>query len=319
MANRHLSRSIVLQSLFEWDFRSLLIEELPIIVNRNIEEFAPGHPDAGFARELCTLVASKKSIIDDVITKAAPEWPLDKIGIIDRNILRIGLAELLFGDKSNVPPKVAINEAIELAKSFGSDMSPKFVNGVLGAVYKEMGEPGKEEMGRNGGRRVKKVEAPAVVDFESLPIEKKAGAVIYTDFKGTLYFALVHDIFGFWTLSKGGIDDVQDERVGAAREIKEELGIDVDVQDELGRNEYIASHPEKGKIRKQAVYFLAKAEFVDLKLQKEGGLDDVQWFPIASIPNLTLYENIVPLLAKATEIVTKTTAKPARASKKSKK
>lgn len=305
MANRHLSRSIVLQSLFEWDFRSLLTEEVPLIVNRNIEEFAPGHPDAGFARELSTLVLSKRSILDDVITKAAPEWPLEKIGIIDRNILRIGLCELLFGDKSNVPPKVAINEAIELAKSFGSDMSPKFINGVLGAVYKEMGEPGKDETGKGNGRRVKKTEMPIVVDPETLPVEKKAGAVIYAEFKGTIYFALVHDIFGFWTLSKGGIDDVKDEKAGAAREIKEELGIDVEVQDELGRNEYIASHPTKGKIRKQAVYFLAKSDFADLKLQKEGGLDDVQWFPLSNIPNLTLYENIIPLLAKATELVTK--------------
>lgn len=303
MANRHLSRSIVLQSLFEWDFRSLLVEEVPSIVNRNIEEFAPGHPDAAFARELITLTLSKRAIIDDVIKKAAPEWPLEKIGIIDRNILRLGLAELLFGDKSNVPPKVAINEAIELAKSFGSDMSPKFVNGVLGAVYKEMGEPGKSEMGKNGGRKEKN-STPIVVDPDTLPIEKKAGAVIYTHVKDMIYFALVHDIFGFWTLSKGGIDDVQDEKIGAAREIEEELGITVVIEDELGRNEYIASHPTKGKIRKQAVYFLARSEFVDLKLQKEGGLDDAQWFPLVSIPNLNLYENIVPLLGKAAEIVT---------------
>ncbi len=305
MANRHLSRSIVLQSLFEWDFRVLLPEAVPSIVNRNIVEFAPGHPDAEFARELTNLVLIKRTIIDDVIVKAAPEWPIEKIGIIDRNILRIGLAELLFGNREDVPPKVAINEAIELAKAFGSDMSPKFVNGVLGAVYKEMGEPGKQDLGKNGHRKDKRNTQPVIVDPDTLPVEKKAGAVIYTIFKDTIYFALVHDIFGFWTLSKGGIDDIKDERVGAAREIKEELDIDVEIEDELGRNEYIASHPVKGKIKKEAVYFLAKAEFVDLKLQKEGGLDDVQWFPLSNIPSLNLYENIIPLLAKATEILTK--------------
>lgn len=306
MANRHLSRSIVLQSLFEWDFRGLLVETVPTIVNRNITEFAPGHPDAPFARELSTLILTKRTILDDVIVKAAPDWPIEKIGIIDRNILRIGLAELLFGDKDDVPPKVAINEAIELAKAFGSDMSPKFVNGVLGAVYKEMGEPGKADFGKNGAtRKIKDVNNPIVVDPDTLPVEKKAGAVIYSIFKDTIYFALVHDIFGFWTLSKGGIDDIKDEKVGAAREIKEELDIDVEIQDELGRNEYIASHPVKGKIKKEAVYFLAKADFVDLKLQKEGGLDDVQWFALSNIPNLNLYENIIPLLGKATEILTK--------------
>ncbi len=304
MANRHLSRSIVLQSLFEWDFRNLITESVPAIIERNIEEFAPGHPDAAFARELSKLVLVKRSILDDIIVKAAPEWPIEKIGIIDRNILRIGLAELVFGDKGDVPPKVAINEAIELAKAFGGDLSPKFINGVLGAVYKEMGEPGKEDTGKNGVRRVKNPQ-PVIVDPDTLPVEKKAGAVIYAEYKDSIYFALVHDIFGFWTLSKGGIDDIKDEKAGAAREIKEELGIDVKVEDELGRNEYIASHPVKGKIKKEAVYFLAKSDFVDLKLHKEGGLDDVQWFPLANIPNLNLYENIIPLLSKATEILTK--------------
>ena len=305
MANRHLSRSIVLQSLFEWDFRALLPETVPVIVERNITEFAPGHPDALFARELTTLVLTKRTILDDVIVKAAPDWPIEKIGIIDRNILRIGLAELLFGNKTDVPPKVAINESIELAKAFGADMSPKFVNGVLGAVYKEMGEPGKMDNGKNGARRDKKNDLPVIVDPDTLPIEKKAGAVIYCRYKDTIYFALVHDIFGFWTLSKGGIDDIQDEKIGATREIKEELDLDVVIEDELGRNEYIASHPIKGKIKKTAVYFLARAEFTDLKLQKVGGLDDVQWFSLSNIPNLSLYENIIPLLAKATEILTK--------------
>lgn len=309
MANRHLSRSIVLQSLFEWDFRNILIEEVPTILNRNIEEFAPGHPDAVFARDLTKLILSKRSIIDEVIVKAAPEWPIDKIGIIDRNILRIGLAELLFSDKSNVPPKVAINESIELAKSFGADMSPKFINGVLGAVYKEMGEPGKDDVGKNGPRLSKINHTPIVVDPDTLPIEKKAGAVIYTKYNDTVYFAFVHDIFGFWTLAKGGIDDIDDEKAGAVREIKEELGIDITIEEELGRNEYIASHPTKGKTRKQVVYFLGRSEFVDLKLEKSGGLDDAQWFPLANVPSLNLYENIIPLLSKATLIVTNTDSK----------
>ena len=306
MANRHLSRSIVLQSLFEWDFRGLIIEEVPSIVNRNIVEFAPGHPDADFARTLSKLILSKRSILDDVIVKAAPEWPIEKIGIIDRNILRIGLTELLFGDRDNVPPKVAINESIELAKSFGSDMSPKFVNGVLGAVYKEMGEPGKMDHGKNAHRIQERNKTPIVVDPDTLPIEKKAGAVVYSIYNDMVYFALVHDIFGFWTLSKGGVDDIDDEQQGAIREIREELGIDITIQQELGRNEYIASHPIKGKVKKQVVYFLGYAEFADLHLEKSGGLDGAQWFPLSNIPSLNLYENIIPLLAQATEIITNT-------------
>lgn len=314
MANRHLSRSIVLQSLFEWDFRATKDSEVASMIDRNLKEFAPGHPDGPFARELGKLVMSKKTIIDEVIVKAAPEWPMEKIGIIDRNILRIGLCELLFSDRNHVPPKVAINESIELAKAFGADASPKFVNGVLGAVYKELGEPGKNDVGKNINndsnplgtmKTVRSFRQPAVVETGDLPIEKKAGAVVYAEHEGTIYFAFVHDIFGFWTLSKGGVKEDEDEKAGAVREIKDELGIDIKIISELGRNEYLASHPTRGKTRKQVVYFLGKSEFVDLQLEKSGGLDDAKWFPLSALPNLTLYENIVPLLAQAIEIVTK--------------
>jgi len=145
MANRHLSRSIVLQSLFEWDFRNENFEEALEVFKRNVDEFAPGQGDLAFMEGLMKGVLEKQRDLDLIIEKAAPDWPIDKISIMDRNILRQGLYELLFADRTQVPPKVAINEAIELAKSFGSDTSSKFVNGVLGAVYKEIGEPGKEE------------------------------------------------------------------------------------------------------------------------------------------------------------------------------
>ena len=147
MANRHLSRSIALQMLFEWDF--LLKEgnsekqELKDILARNLKEFAPGLEDDHFVSFLLDEVLKKQPTVDEIIQKAAPEWPIDKISIVDRNILRIGPTELLFGDHAQVPPKVAINEAIELAKTFGGENSGKFVNGVLGAVYKEIGEPGR--------------------------------------------------------------------------------------------------------------------------------------------------------------------------------
>ena len=138
MANRHLSRSIVMQTLYEWDFRgsnltSLALEES---LSRNATEFAPGVNDISFMRNLLLSVLEKRSQLDDIIEKAAPDWPIDKIALVDRNILRIGLYELIFEDRGEVPAKVAINEAIELAKTYGGETSGKFVNGVLGAVYK---------------------------------------------------------------------------------------------------------------------------------------------------------------------------------------
>ena len=121
--------------------------------------------------------------------------------------------------RAEVPPKVAINEAIELAKNFGGETSGKFVNGVLGAVYKEIGEPGKDQK----SKRQKKNEE---VDITTLPVEQKAGALIYARSGDELYFALVHDIFGYWTLSKGGVEESEDVEAGAVREIKEELGLE---------------------------------------------------------------------------------------------
>src|SRR3989344_2529961 len=119
MANRHLSRSIVLQSLFEWDFSGAKADaDIDAMVKRNLAEFAPGLEDNSFVFALAHQVLEKRQVADEIIEKAAPDWPIAKISVVDRNILRIGLTELLFGDRKQVPPKVAINEAIELAKTF---------------------------------------------------------------------------------------------------------------------------------------------------------------------------------------------------------
>jgi transcription antitermination protein NusB len=138
MASRHLSRSIAMQSLYEWDFNGKKADALKNIVERNIDEFGPGLEDTKFVWQIVDGVVSHIGEIDNIIIKAAPEWPLDQITIVDRNVLRIGLFELIYEDKEEVPPKVAINEAIELAKSFGGESSGKFINGVLGTVYNEL-------------------------------------------------------------------------------------------------------------------------------------------------------------------------------------
>ena len=145
MASRHLSRSVAMQSLYEWDFRGRKREDLPAIIERNVKEFAAGLEDTTFVSQLVDGVMEHLPELDKIIEKAAPQWPLEQIAVVDRNVLRLGLYELLFGNRDEVPPKVAINESIELAKSFGGDSSGKFVNGVLGTVYREIGEPGKDD------------------------------------------------------------------------------------------------------------------------------------------------------------------------------
>lgn len=155
MASRHLSRSVAMQSLYEWDFKGRNPEVLTEIVERNIKEFASGVEDTAFIFKLAKGVLDNVEKIDKIIEKAAPQWPLEQIAIVDRNVLRLGLFELLFGNREEVPPKVAINEAIELAKSFGGDSSGKFVNGVLGTVYREIGEPGKDDAPSSKEKREK--------------------------------------------------------------------------------------------------------------------------------------------------------------------
>jgi len=144
MSSRHLSRSIAMQSLYEWDF-SDKSSDLEKITERNIKEFGPGLEDPGFIWQLVTGVIQHLQEINGIIEKAAPEWPIEQITIVDRNVLRIGLYELLYGDKAAVPPKVAINESIELAKSFGGESSGKFINGVLGTVFKEIEKKNSEQ------------------------------------------------------------------------------------------------------------------------------------------------------------------------------
>jgi len=134
MASRHLSRSIAMQSLYEWDFSEKEID-LKKITERNIEEFGPELKDKGFVWSLIIGVIEHMKEIDDIIKTSAPQWPLNQISIVDRNVLRLGIYELLYVDKESVPSKVAINEAIELAKSFGGENSGKFINGVLGTVF----------------------------------------------------------------------------------------------------------------------------------------------------------------------------------------
>ncbi len=297
MANRHLSRSIVTQSLFEWDFNHKSDLEAMEIFNRNAQEFALGMGDFSFMESLMKNVLAKRKDIDVIIEKAAPDWPIDKISIIDRNILRIGLYELLFSDRKEVPPKVAINEAIELAKTFGGDTSGKFVNGVLGAVYKEMGEPGKEETS-------KRKRHPDIPDDQA-PIEKLGGAVVYALDGEDVYLALVHDVFGHWTLSKGHFEEDEEDVSGIKRVIKDELGLSIEVKEELGNNSYIAFDPEKGKIKKMVHYYLAESKFKDIKLKESGGLDDVRWFKLADILDLNFYNDILPLVTKAINILLK--------------
>ena len=140
-SNRHLGRVIVLQSLYEYELRTLAKDpevDLDVIIAKNIEPYEKALGDTEFVYNLAHKVSENFETLDTALQPMAPEWPISSISAIDRNVLRMGLYELSeCGD--SIPPKVAINEAVELAKAFGSDNSSKFVNGVLGTAYRELG------------------------------------------------------------------------------------------------------------------------------------------------------------------------------------
>ena len=294
MSNRHLARSVVLQVLFERDQSgsAMNADEANSRLADYAKEFGARESDMPFMQSLLKTAVAKQKEIDEVIVRAAPEWPLERIAAIDRNILRIGLTELLFADRAQVPAKVAINEAIELAKTFGSASSGRFVNGVLGAVYIELGEPGKAE----GSARKQDPKKPI-----KMPTEHLAGAVVYAKSEGETYLAFVHDIFGHWTISKGRVEEGEDVKTGAIREIKEEMNLDITIVEELGVNEYTAndSKIEGGKKRKRVTYFLAESRFSDLRLGPSGGLDDAQWFPLSSVGDLNFYDDTLKIIIPA--------------------
>lgn len=139
--NRHLSRTIVMQTIYEWDFRK--DRDLLEIADRNTEQY-DAETDEDYIKAAVVGIRDNIERIDPLLHQAAPDWPVDQIAVIDKTILRIAVYELVIDRK--VPPKVVINEAVELAKTFGSDNSGKFINGVLGTLYRQSDLPKEEEV-----------------------------------------------------------------------------------------------------------------------------------------------------------------------------
>ncbi len=282
---RSLARAIVLQSLFEIDSESLWGEDFKPVLNRNFDEFAGESKLYSYTENLLKIILAKKDEIDRIIEKAAPQWPLDRIATVDRNILRLGLAELLYADHDDVPHKVAINEAIELAKEFGGDNSYKFVNGVLGTVYVQMGQPGKDEKSKQELK------------------EDVIAAFVYAEYEDNIYVALVHDIFGYWTLVKGAKLENETDEEALKRKVKEELGLELSsMENRLGESSYKVNKENK-KILRCVTYYLVRSEFEDLKLKNDGGLDDAKWFKLIDMKDLRFYDDMIPIIGDAINIL----------------
>ena len=290
MSARHTARVIAMQTMYELDINESLGMsgvEAKKVLTHNIEEFGGTLRETEFVEKLLLDTLSRITTLDEIIQKAAPEWPMDKISIVDRNVLRVGLCELLFGDREHVPPKVAIDEAIEIAKEYGGESSGRFVNGVLGAVYKEMGEPGKKE-----------------TSAKPIQIEELVGVIVTSKYGDKKYVGMVHDIFGHWTLCKSHKAEGEDIKAAVARVVKKEFGIEnAEIVEKIGQNAYVAHHPEKGKVRKQVEYYLARTPHQAPKVEDSKGLDDAKWWRLDEVNILPVYDDMRPIIMKAVEIV----------------
>ena len=271
MSNRHLARTLVLQTLFQWDFNQKT-ENAHQLLAFNQKEFATDLDDQGFAEKLLDSIIEKNKELDLLIAAHAPEWPLEQITPLDRNVLRIGIYELKFSP--DIPPKVAINEAIELAKTYSGPSAGKFINGVLGSIYKKMQETGEKK------------------DLESdPPREYSAGGVVFRREGETYQFVLILDAYGKWTFPKGHIEKQENQEEAAKREIEEEIGIQQLISyGYLGSIDIKVNEPNKRPVPKTVYYHLF--ETTDEKLTvAEPEVKEAKWMDQAEALKLISYEN----------------------------
>jgi N utilization substance protein B len=287
MSNRHLARTLALQTLFEWDFHGMPTGKLDDILEYNFKEFAPDFDDQGFTKNILYGVIEHLAEIDDLIVKYAPEWPLDQITGVDRNVLRLGIFELKY--TPDIPPKVAINESIELAKSFGGDSSGKFINGVLGSIYKVMQDKG-EKQG---------MDQPALGERQY-----SAGGVVWHRFgPEDIKIALILDGHGKWTFSKGRIKEQEEPEQAVKREIGEELGLkDLVVGEKVGELELIVREPNIQPYPKTVyMYEIEAKDNILTPAQNVGEMKDAKWYEIDEVENILGYDQAREIWIKVKE------------------
>lgn len=280
---------MVIQTLFEADFSgSLDVQTAESILDRNCQEFLLLENSPEFALNLAIGVVLKKDIIDQIIEKAAPEWPISKISLIDRALLRLGIFELLYGGEYNIPPKVAINESIELAKAFGGDNSRKFVNGVLGGIFKEMQDGGQIEQ-----------ESPK----KEMKTEELVGACIFKQENGTWKIGLIGDMFKHFTCPKGHVVGDKNKVEQLKEIVLREACVVCHPLDVVGDNSYIADSTDF-ILRKRVTYFLAEA-ISEESFVASDGIVSFGWYSEAELANIKIYKDMKSIIKKAFDIMEK--------------
>ena len=275
---RHQSRMFCVQCLYEWDFKKAEAD-IDLIIDKTLQGITD-QIDKEFSETIIRGVVENTKQIDDIISATAPEWPIDQIAVIDKTVLRIGIWELMIA--RDVPPKAVINEAVELGKEFGSESSGKFINGVLGTIYRS-------------------------ADFYIEEAEEfSAGGVVYKKSEsGEISFVLVHTRHNRWTIPKGKVELGETWQETATRQIHEETGVEnMEITDYLGEIKYSAkrevvdeadeSATKQIPVKKIVYIYLIKTNDQKLKAPAapERGIKDVQWFSSKEALEKIGYENI---------------------------
>lgn len=273
---RHQSRMVVLQSLYEWDFdREKDIKE---IVIRNISS-SGFKVDEEFCYKVAEGVVKYISEINKIIEKTAPEWPLEQIAAVDRGILRIGVFELIYDNE--VPPKAVINEAVELGKEFGGENSGKFVNGVLGTVYRDSEK------------------------YEEEETVTSAGGIIFRNEDGEIKFLLIKNLYDKWTFPKGKVEEGETWQEAAVREIQEETGIsEAEILGEVGEVRFTDKSGDEA-IKKNVHFYLVKTDQKETVVDPKAHVKEIAWMREEDALNSLGYPNLADLFKKATEDIGK--------------
>ncbi len=295
MINRHTARQIIAQSLFFFDLsKERNIFEKPKEFYQYILEnfYSEENEEDNFSLKVFEGIIKKQSVIDEIIVKAAPSWPLEKISPVDRNILRMGIYEVLFSEEdTKVPPRVAINEAIEIAKTYGSKNSYKFISGVLGTIYEESGAKEKDKKLQEKKEKVK--------------ISKKGALLYYKDEDGNIKIGLIFNIFKKWTMPKGTPEEFLEGDESLAAIIKDKTNLSGAVKEKIGENIYKADEDKDKILNKDIEYFLFEVSNPDNhKIPKENkGIKDFAWFDIDKIPKDKIYKDALFIIEKGLDIL----------------
>ena len=290
MLTRHAARELSLQTLFNLDSRYDLAEisaDIWVEVHQNILDSLYEDTDKDeFSENIISGIKENLEAINEIIIKATPDWGIEKTAIVDRNILRLAIYEMLFSDV-DVPPRVAINEAIELAKTFGHKKSFKFISGVLGAIYEATGL--KEKDLKNADKNKKVV------------VEEKVGAMAYYFKDGEPMFLLVHNIFNKWTLPKG----TKENKRTLGDILKEKINAEGKMGEEIGKNEYRSGSTKTEVVKKDIFYFLFEVSNPDqIKVDKENkGLNNAKWFTLSDFEKVEKYDDMQEIIKTGIEKV----------------